>query len=128
MTSRQTDSEQTREQIRRILRQFDRFGVSGGDPEFIRASDASLEALRDARSRLAAIVRDDLRVQNLATLGAHELEGLRLELVRLCVLGRLQSYLSESEVPFPIYNFFAGFEENADGPWDGAARAAAWPA
>ena len=41
-----------------------------------------------------------------------------MEMVRLCVQGRLQNYLGEAAISHPVYNFFVGFDENAAGPWD----------
>ncbi len=40
------------------------------------------------------------------------------ELIRLCVRGQLQLLLAAYRIPHPSYNYFDGFWENTEGPWD----------
>ena len=112
-------ADRCRERLRMLLLQFERYGLES-EPDFISAPPAELAAVRSARIELLRMMREDQRIRSLEALGEHEVQTLLLEVVRLCVRGRLQAYLSEVDVPYPIYNFFAGFDENADGPWDSA--------
>lgn len=107
-----------REQVRLLLREFGRFGVDGSAPEVLAASPATTDEIARSRQRLVDVLQNDERLNHLDTIGRSDLEGLRMQLVRLAVEGRLQNFLSEVDVPYPIYNFFAGFDNNFDGPWD----------
>lgn len=105
-------------QIDRLLRALARSGVTA-TPDYVGDLDREAQAgTTQARAELIDLLRKDTRLEHLDTLGEAELEGLRLQLVRLCVTGRLQQYLADADIPYPIYNFFAGFEENGRGPWD----------
>jgi dihydroorotate dehydrogenase len=119
-TTEQTkDSSLTiREQLRLLLREFSRFGINPNVPELIGVPAERAEEIAHSRRRLVDLVQHDERTRNIDTLGESELQSLRLEIVRLCVEGSLQNLLSEIDVPYPIYNFFAGFDANAEGPWD----------
>jgi dihydroorotate dehydrogenase len=114
-----------RENVDALIAQFDRFGLSVLPPEMIALDDAALAAVTSARARLLDLLQNDERIRNIEIVGETELEALLLQLIRLCTEGRLHHYLNEVEVPYPVYNFFAGFNENGRGPWD---RALSFPA
>lgn len=115
-------ADQSRVRIRKLQLQFERFGIDTQLPQLIASHADELAAVLQARRDLVDLLRTEPRLAELDSLGAHELEGVLFEIVRLAVRGRLQSQLSEAEVPYPIYNFFAGFDENAGGPWDGTSN------
>jgi dihydroorotate dehydrogenase len=104
--------------IERLLEQFQRFGLSIHVPEYIATDDGPPASfVADSRARLLKLLSDD-HLSVLGSLGESELEGLLLEFIRLCIEGRLHQYLAEAQIPYPIYNFFAGFQANSAGPWD----------
>lgn len=108
--------EQLQEQILRVVQSFARFGVSAASPDYISVSDGPADAIARSRAKLVDVLQGE-RLKQLDTLGQSELQALLLELVRLCVEGRLQKHLADANVHYPIYNFFAGFDDNVEGPW-----------
>jgi dihydroorotate dehydrogenase len=108
------DPTQLRRQIERLLVAVERFGLDGLPTD---SGVISVEASA-ARRRLATLLANDPRLAAVETLGWSDAEGVCLELARLCIEGQLQHLLAHADIPYPIYNFFAGFEENGRGPWD----------
>lgn len=113
-----------REQVERLVHDFYRFGICDGVPDHMAFDAIGLEPedIADARRRLIAMLRNDPRIERIHELGRSELEALVSQIVRLCVEGRLQNFLSEAELPHPLYNFLASFDENYAGPWDRVPR------
>ncbi len=93
-------------------------------PELLQLDEQGMGAVRHARGRLVEIISDDPRLAAIESLGLGELESLLLDMIRLCVEGRMHAFLGDIDVPYPVYNFFAGFDENSLGPWDGASGTA----
>lgn len=103
-------------QLRSLLVGFERTGIQAPTP--LLAADVTDDVLA-ARRNLATFIQNDHRLSKLPSLGEGELQALLAELTRLCISGRLQQFLIQADIPHPIYNFLAGFEDNADGgPWD----------
>jgi dihydroorotate dehydrogenase len=114
--SRESNSTLLRRQINRLIRSLERSGFGAASHGL--ASDLTTGTkVLDSRARLSEMLKNDVRLQQLHSLSEADLEGLCLELARLCVEGRLQQTLAEADIPYPIYNFFASFDENSRGPW-----------